>query len=289
MQQILEDLKRRYVNGHLAMKLIYINVIIYIVVALLGSISSINIVEHFSLNDNFESLLKKPWSIVTYMFLHNGFFHLLFNMIMLYIMGEFFYRYFGDKAFARFYFIGGMCGGILFMLFYLLLESLNLTATINKTMLIGASAAIYSVLFAMVAYQPDLKVRLFFFSQPIKLLHVAIGFIALGFIMSAENLGGNISHVGGALFGYFYMKKFERGNTLLSDFQGKLSNLFKKRPSKSSSKTDDKPPRDDYDYADWKKKNEDKTNRILEKISRSGYSSLTASEKEFLFKQGKGK
>lgn len=281
MQEFLADLKRRYKDGHLAMKLIYINVILYIVIALLGSISSFNMIELFSLNANFKVLPKQPWTIFTYMFLHNGFFHLLFNMIMLYIMGEFFYRYFGDKAFAKFYFLGGISGGILFMLFSLLLN--------EKSILMGASAAIYSVLFAMVAYQPDLKVRLLFFSQPIKLLHVAIGFIAFGFIMSAENLGGNISHVGGALFGYFYMKKFEKGNTILSDFQDKLNNLFKRKPVKSTIKTDNKPPRDDYEYADWKKKNEDKTNRILEKISRSGYSSLTASEKEFLFKQGKGK
>lgn len=281
MQEFLADLKRRYKDGHLAMKLIYINVILYIVIALLGSISSFNLIELFSLNANFKVLPKQPWTIFTYMFLHNGFFHLLFNMIMLYIMGEFFYRYFGDKAFAKFYFLGGISGGILFMLFSLLLN--------EKSILMGASAAIYSVLFAMVAYQPDLKVRLLFFSQPIKLLHVAIGFIAFGFIMSAENLGGNISHVGGALFGYFYMKKFEKGNTILSDFQDKLNNLFKRKPVKSTFKTDNKPPRDDYEYADWKKKNEDKTNRILEKISRSGYSSLTASEKEFLFKQGKGK
>lgn len=281
MQEFLADLKRRYKDGHLAMKLIYINVIIYIVVALLNPITSFNIVELLSLDDTFEVLPKQPWTIITYMFLHNGFFHLLFNMIMLYIMGEFFYRYFGDKAFAKFYFWGGISGGVLFMLLSLLFP--------GKSILMGASAAIYSVLFAMVAYQPDLKVRLLFFSQPIKLLHVAIGFIAFGFIMSAENLGGNISHVGGALFGYFYMKKFEKGNTILSDLQDKLSNLFKKKSGQSTFKTDEKPPRDDYDYADWKKKNEDKTNRILEKISRSGYSSLTASEKEFLFKQGKGK
>ena len=281
MQEILDNLKRRYKDGHLAMKLIYINVFVYILIVILNSSTSFNIVELLSLNANYEALLEKPWTIITYMFLHNGFFHLLFNMVMLYILGEFFYRYFGDKAFARFYFWGGISGGILFMLLSLLFP--------GKSILMGASAAIYSVLFAMVAYQPNLRVRLLFFSQPIKLLHVAIGFIALGFIMSAENLGGNISHVGGALFGYFYMKKFERGNTIFSDFQNKLSNLFKKKPGKSTFKFDDKPPRDDYDYADWKKRNEDKTNHILEKISRSGYNSLTASEKEFLFKQGKGK
>ena len=105
-------------------------------------------------------------------------------------------------------------------------------------------------------------------------------------MINAENLGGNISHVGGALFGYFYMKQFEKGKSLLSDVKNPFSrNVLRKE------KTDpvQQPPRNDYDYADWKKNKEDKTNHILEKISRSGYNSLTAEEKEFLFRQGKGK
>lgn len=276
----VEDLKRRYHQGHLAMKLIYINVAIFIVLTLLGAISSFPQGLLF-LPSNFQDFLDQPWSIFTYMFVHLRFFHLLFNMIMLYIIGEFFYRYFGDKAFAKFYFLGGICGGLLFLLIDFLFP--------QNGHLMGASAAIYSVLFAMVAYQPDLRIRLLFISEPIKLLHVAIGFIALGFLINAENFGGNISHVGGALFGYFYMKKFEKGNTLLSSIQHYFQNIlnrFKNR--KSNYQPHEKPPRDDYDYADWKKKKEDKTNRILEKISRSGYNSLTAEEKEFLFKQGKG-
>lgn len=278
--QILDDLKRRYQDGHLAMKLIYINVAVFILLSLVSSIFKFPLVEWLGLDSSFPSLLKKPWSIFTYMFVHLRFFHLLFNMIMLYIIGDFFYRYFGDKAFARFYFLGGIAGGLLFLLVDLIYDEYSL--------LMGASAAIYAVLFAMVAYQPDLKVRMFFVSEPIKLLYVAIGFIALGFVMSADNFGGNISHVGGALFGYFYMKQFEKGNSFLSNIQGSVQGLFKRKKT-TRFNTDEKPPSNDYEYADWKKEKEDKTNRILEKISRSGYSSLTAAEKEYLFKQGKGK
>ncbi|MGI9526172.1 MAG: DUF6576 domain-containing protein, partial [Weeksellaceae bacterium] len=111
--------------------------------------------------------------------------------------------------------------------------------------------------------------------------YVAIGFIVLGFLINAENLGGNISHVGGAIFGYLYMKQFERGQTL-SEFWAKLKP--KKKPNLKATKNT-KPPRDDFDYAAWKKEKEDKTNHILEKISRSGYNSLTDEEKAFLFKQ----
>lgn len=279
--QLIDDLKRRYQDGHLAMKLIYINVAIFIIINIVSGMSSLPMVEWMGLNSDYQNLLVKPWTLFTYMFVHIRFFHLLFNMIMLYIIGEFFYRYFGDRAFAKFYFLGGISGGLLFLLIDLISQ--------QNGLLMGASAAIYSVLFAMVAYQPDLKVRLFFISEPIKLLHVAIGFIALGFLINAENFGGNISHVGGALFGYFYMKKYERGNTVFSNFQQSIQKLFKRKKTEKTYSAHQKPPRDDYEYADWKKQKEDKTNRILEKISRSGYNSLTAAEKEFLFKQGKGK
>ena len=279
--QLIDDLKRRYQDGHLAMKLIYINVSIFIIISIVSGMSSLPMVEWMGLNSDYQNLLVKPWTLFTYMFVHIRFFHLLFNMIMLYIIGEFFYRYFGDRAFAKFYFLGGISGGLLFLLIDLISQ--------QNGLLMGASAAIYSVLFAMVAYQPDLKVRLFFISEPIKLLHVAIGFIALGFLINAENFGGNISHVGGALFGYFYMKKYERGNTVFSNFQQSIQKLFKRKKTEKTYSAHQKPPRDDYEYADWKKQKENKTNRILEKISRSGYNSLTAAEKEFLFKQGKGK
>lgn len=274
----IDDLKYRYQNGNLAIKLIFINIGIFILVHLIQSLLKIPVVEWLGLSSEMSDLLRKPWSVFTYMFLHTEVFHLLFNMLMLYVIGGFFYRYFGDGAFTRFYFGGGICGAILFLLFNFISPQYSL--------LMGASAAIYSVLFAMVAYQPDLRVRLFFVSEPLKLLYVAIGFILLGFMINAENLGGNISHVGGALFGYFYMKQFEKGKSLLSDVKNPFSrNVLRKE------KTDpvQQPPRNDYDYADWKKNKEDKTNHILEKISRSGYNSLTAEEKEFLFRQGKGK
>lgn len=276
----IENLKRRYHQGHLAMKLIYINVGIFIILTLLDSLFP-SLVRNLSLDSDYSKLSDKPWTIFTYMFVHLRFFHLLFNMIMLYIIGEFFYKYFGDKAFAKFYFLGGICGGLLFLL-------IDLVSS-QHALLIGASAAIYSVLFAMVAYQPDLRIRLLFISEPIKLLHVSLGFIALGFLINADNFGGNISHVGGALFGYFYMKKFERGNTFFSSISNSIQNIFKKSKPQERYTTSSKPPRDDYEYADWRKAQENKTNHILEKISRSGYNSLTADEKEFLFKQGKGK
>lgn len=278
--ELIDNLKHKFQNGNLATRLVFINVGIFILVSLAQAMTKFDLVSWIGLSADASELLRKPWTIFTYMFLHVRLFHLLFNMLMLWVIGDFFYRYFGDKAFAKFYLIGGICGGLIFLL-------LNWIQPQNS-ILMGASAAIYAVLFAMVAYQPDLRVRLLFFNEPIKLLYVAIGFILLGFVLSAENLGGNISHIGGALFGYFYMKQFEKGKSILSDFKNPFKGFERRSKLRAQKKSStENPPRNDYDFADWKKDKEDKTNKILEKISRSGYNSLTADEKEFLFKQGK--
>lgn len=281
---LIDDIKDKYQKGNLAIRLIFINVAIFVILHLISSFGKAFLLdfyptEIFGLNPDISDNLYRPWSIFTYMFLHFNLWHLLTNMLMLYFFGKFFFNYFNNKAFAQFYFIGGIVGGIVFLLF-------NLITNFNGNMLIGASAATYSVLFAMVAYQPDLKTRLPFINEPIKLSYLAIGFIVLGFLINNYNIAGNISHVGGSLFGYFYMKQFEKGK---SWFEG-IKNPFKRIKPKLKAKKNtnyQKPPKDDYEYADWKKKKENDTNKILEKISRSGYNSLTKEEKEFLFNQGK--
>lgn len=276
---LIDDIKHKYQNGNLAIRLIFINVAIFLFVAIGKAIfKSIDFVGLLGLSSDLTDNLTKPWAIFTYMFLHVRPWHLIFNMIMLYAIGQFFYRYFNDKAFGQFYFLGGIFGGILYLLFNFISPSYSV--------LMGASAAIYSVLFAMVSYQPDLRVRLMFVQEPVKLMYVAIGFIALGFILNADNFGGNISHVGGALFGYLYMKQFEKGKSWFDGIKNPFKSVKPKLKAKKNTNYE-KPPKDDYEYADWKKKKEDDTNTILEKISRSGYNSLTKEEKEFLFKQGK--
>lgn len=279
---LVDEIKRRYKQGNLPLKLIFINIAVFIIVTLYQLIAQNDfLIKNLSLSSEFSEFITKPWTLFTYMFLHIRTMHLLFNMLMLWVIGDFFYKYFGDKAFAQFYFLGGILGGIFYLIFQFIYP--------HYSLLMGASAAIYAVLFAMVAYQPELRVRLFFISEPIKLLYVAIAFILLGFLMNAENLGGNISHVGGAIFGYLYMKQYERGQTLSDFFDALGKKLKPKKKTNLHATKNNKPPQDDFEYADWKKQKEDKTNQILEKISRSGYNSLTEEEKSFLFKQRGGK
>lgn len=277
--ELIEQLKRRYREGNLPMKLIYINVFIFLL-SLLASFAQFDLLKWIEMKGFFASFIRSPWGIFSYMFAHADAMHLLFNMLMLYFVGDFFYRYFRERAFALFYFVGGICGGLIFLLFGTFIKV--------QAPLVGASAAIYSVLFAMVAYRPEMPMRILFIEKNFKLLHIAIGFLILGFLLNPNNLGGNLSHVGGALFGYFYMKEYEKGNDFLGKFVDSFLKLFRKRNKLRKVHKSRKAPRNDYDYNEWKAHKKEKIDHILDKISRSGYSSLSADEKEFLFKQGKG-
>ncbi len=272
---LIDNLKYQFKNGNLSIKLIFINVGIFLALFLLKLLdigTYEDVLSYLVLPDTFKDFIKMPWTLFTYMFIHIGFFHLVVNMFMLYLVGQFFYKTYGDSEFKVFYFFGGLSGGLLYMIIYGVFLAGN-------SSLLGASAAIYSVLFAMVSYYPNMPIRLFFIEKPVKLLYLAIVVLALGFLLQPNNLGGNISHVGGALFGYFYMKLYSKGRGHLSlDF--KTPRIFSKNTNSQS------PPRNDYDYNDLKAERRAKTDAILDKISRSGYTSLTNEEKEFLFKQG---
>lgn len=281
LKYLIGRLKYNYKTGNLAIKLIYINMGVYLFINLLSQINVRNkVISFLHLSSYAEDLLYRPWTLISYFFVHENFVHLFFNMLMLYVMGQFFYRSFSDKAFARFYFLGGISGGVFFLLYGLFSD--------YGSNLIGASAAIYSVFFAMVAYQPNLQVRLMFSQSPLKLSYVALGFLVLGFLFQSSNIGGNISHLGGAVFGYFYMKKFERGNDFFEKFFKKIESFFKSKTKLKVKKstTYTRPP---VDEVPPKYSNQEKIDTILDKISRSGYNSLTAEEKEFLFRQGKQK
>ncbi|QAR31415.1 rhomboid family intramembrane serine protease [Ornithobacterium rhinotracheale] len=282
--ELINKLKNQFINGNIAIKLIYINVAIFLlgwIIRIFTPIHYLNL--YFGLSPYSSDFWAKPWSLFTYMFLHYDVLHLLFNMLMLYFVSEFYFRYFGEKSFKIFYFVGGIVAGLFFMI-------LN-TFSVQSSNLIGASAAIYSVFFAMVAYQPNMELRLPFVQSPVKLLYIAIGLIVLGFLLNTDNLGGNVSHIGGALFGYLYMKQFEKGKDIFGKLAEKLNGLFSKKShlkmNKNAKAESQTPPRDDYEYQDWKAEQEKNIDEILDKISRSGYNSLTKEEKDFLFKRGK--
>ncbi|MFV0531031.1 MAG: rhomboid family intramembrane serine protease [Flavobacteriales bacterium] len=283
-----EQQKLQFQQANIAVKLIYINVILFILTLLIESFINLN-ESHFSILDwfvlkNDTSWVYKPWTLISYAFFHSpkDLFHLLSNMIFLYFFGTFFLYYFSKKMFLRVYFLGALFGG----LFFILLTNLFPVFNYSTYSLIGASASIYAIIAVIIVYDPNKEIRLFGLIS-LKLWQLA-GFILIMDLLQiagGKNIGGHLSHFGGALAGYLYLKQFNKGDPL-GQFIESVSNLLKRKKTFKTTKNST-PPRDDYDFNAEKKENQEKIDGILDKISKSGYESLTKEEKAFLFKQGK--
>ncbi|MFV0158020.1 rhomboid family intramembrane serine protease [Empedobacter falsenii] len=291
---ILDDLKLKYSSGNSATKLIYINVVVFFTLLIVDFFlrtvanSIINTTDLFALS-SFDDLLTKPWQIFSYSWLHGNLFHLIMNMVLLYFVGQMFLQQFQNRNLVTFYIFGGITGGIFFLLFQNIFNYSHL--------LVGASAAVYAVFFGMISYNPKMPVRLLLIPTSFPLLYVGYFFIAFDVynIIANQNAGGSISHLGGAIFGYLYMKQFEKGNDFLGNFIIKIEQLIQKKDKStfkiykntSSTSTRTNVPKDDYDFNHQKVEKQKKIDVILDKISRSGYESLSKEEKDFLFKEGR--
>ena len=290
---IVGDIKRTFKEGSALTRLIYINIGVFLLLKIIGvffylSGQSIPLYQWLSVPSVTEALVQRPWTPITYMFLHQGFIHLLFNMLGLYWFGQLFlYHFEGDKLLGV-YLMGGLWGAFLYIVAY------NLFPAFNSVygLLLGASASVFAILVAIAFYDPNREIHLFFIGRfPLK--YVAAFYILLSVIgISSTNPGGNIAHLGGAFWGWFYIYQLRKGKDMGAGLVGLvnkigefLAGLFK---HKSKMKvTYRKPPRDDHEYNRQKHKKQDEINRILDKIAKTGYDSLTKQEKELLFKQGK--
>ncbi|WP_343330060.1 rhomboid family intramembrane serine protease [Polaribacter staleyi] len=280
----IDDIKLRYKNGNIVEKLIYVNIAVFIFTLLISVFQDLYkgqinwVVEWFSLDDNFSSLLYKPWTLITYGFLHADFLHILLNLVTLYFIGNLFIEYFTQKQLLTFYLLGTFFGGLLFMV------SLNYFPLFQgqSSMLVGASAGISAIFIGITTYIPNyqLKVRFIGF---VKLWHFAAIWVGLDILaLSGGNAGGHFAHLGGALFGFLYVKKAANKEIKLWD---QLSSIFsvKKKPLKTVYKS----PKKTTNSVKNTSLNQQQIDHILDKISKSGYDTLTKAEKEFLFKQGR--
>lgn len=286
---ILDDLKLEYKTGGIAVRLIIWNVACFLISVPLFfqfRFSVFDFPNWLSLVSDPSSLLFKPWTLVTYMFLHNSFWHLFFNMLVLNFSSRLFLTFFTHKQLLSIYLLGGIFAGLVFVF---TLYFLSVTAPI-----VGASAAIMAVLVGVTTYQPLMPIRLFLLGY-VKLWHLTGVILLLDLLeVGLTNQGGHIAHLAGAFFGLVYIKMLQNGTDLGSGlnvvldwsanvFSGKKSAPFKKvhRNPKPihTAKTVSK--------IVTKDKTQQQIDEILDKISKSGYESLTADEKEFLFKAGK--
>lgn len=294
MTSLNYDIQDKLKRLNIFEKLIVVNLFIFLLAAVFRNVFNFGL-NWFELPSVLSDFIVQPWTIVTYAFVHYDFWHFLFNMLWLYFIGNMFLNLFNAKMGLNVYFLGAISGGLLFLLGYNLLPDLFP----NKTRLVGASAAVRALLIFLCAYMPKQEVRFFTFN--IKLWYIGAAIVVfdiLGVIAGIKdpvlgNAGGNLAHLGGALLGYVYAKQLLKGNDIGKRFEkvmDSLSSMFQKR-EKSNLKTVHRKKSSKvagYTKAEFNEFNKQKKiDVILDKISKSGYDSLTAEEKEFLFKAGK--
>jgi membrane associated rhomboid family serine protease len=293
MANIIDEIKQSFNKGNYLTRLIYINAGVFLVVKLLSVIFTLlgisNIwISYLELPAFVQTLLKQPWSIITYMFMHHDFIHLIFNLLTLYWFGKMFIGYFSQKQLVGLYFLGGIGGALFYILAYNFVPSLS--SHLFLSYLIGASASVMAIIFALVRYIPDEEVHLAFIG-PVKLKYLGIAMLVLDVIGTTSiNAGGSIAHIGGAVTGYFFAQLIiNSGKDITEPINrviGWVNDLFKqnKKPKftvhRNTSKTDEEW---NMENKNRKRENNEEIDRILEKIKKSGYANLSDEEKKRLF------
>ncbi len=239
------------------------------------------IAEWLAVPSAFSALALKPWTVITYMFLHEDFLHLLFNMMVLYSGGTIFLQYLSQKQLFQTYIFGGLAGALFFILAFNtfpVFEAIN-----SRAIALGASASVLAILVAISVYVPQYTVNLMFIG-PIRLKYLALIFLLLDFFsIQGSNPGGHIAHLGGAFWGFLYIMMLKNK----FDFY-RIFDVFKRRKLKVAYRNSDsqqpKRPLSDEEYNQKRNEYGARVDVILDKISKSGYASLTEEEKEFLFR-----
>ncbi len=287
---ILDDLKMQYKMGGFEQKVIYWNCGVFLLSILLFyrfKLGYFDFPTWVALSSNAGEVLYKPWTLLTYFFFHAGFFHLLFNMIVLNFAGRIFLTFFNQKQFLGLYLLSGVFSGLSFMLFY------SVVMVDRTSSIVGASGAIMAILVATATYSPFMNLRLLLIGN-VKLWQFTFVILLLDLIqIFTENTGGHVAHLSGALFGFIYVKllvngiDLSKGISFLLDKLVTFSRPKKATPFKKVHRNYNVKQNQSASKIVTKDKTQQQIDDILDKISKSGYDSLTKEEKEFLFKAGK--
>jgi membrane associated rhomboid family serine protease len=315
MNRFAEELKyafNRPDNG--LIRIILINLIVYAVLIVLRVVLNLSgagevfslILQQLMLPSDFGTFLTKPWTLVTYMFTHEDFFHILFNMLFLYWFGQLIMDYLGSKKFVNIFVLGGLAGGVFYMLIYNLLPFYQ--SQVNVSVLLGASAGVSAIIVAAATLVPNHSFVLLFIG-PVKIKYIAIFYVIFKSFagLDGPNAGGELAHLGGALIGYLYVQQLRKGNDIggwISGFFGWVKGIFQPKPKirvshKQSTYT---ASQNSYSRTAERHRNatantnatasrtpveQDEIDTILDKISEKGYESLSKEEKQKLFNASK--
>ena len=299
MVRIISDIWKRFLAENIVGRFIYVNVAVFVLLALLDVLATLfNIVSPAlylkmwtELPSSPMQFIMQPWSLFTYMFLHAGLMHLLWNMLMLYWVGKIFLSYFSTRHFVGLYLLGGIMGGLFFMVAYNLFPMF--TANGSQAYLVGASAAVLAVVAAAATRVPDYRINLLFIGE-IRLVTLAIIMVVSTLLLlTSNNAGGEFAHLGGAFAGWLFVNRLNKGRDIttyvnkmvdaLVTLCGKLFDAAKKPKMKIYKGK----RQNDYNYNAQKKEQNADLDAILEKLKKNGYESLTEEERKRLFDASK--
>jgi len=282
---LLADLKYKvFRSGNPVFFYIGMNTIVFVAVALFGvtyflagntSIRFIDYVrEYFAFPAALPKIPLRFYTLITYQFFHEDIFHILFNMLWLFWMGNIFVDFLKPRQFHFVYLSGGIMGALFFALAYNLFPAF--TGSVYAATIIGSSASVMALAVAVTTLLPDYTLSLMFIGT-VKLRYIVLAYIVIDLIgIGYTNAGGSFAHLGGAFMGFIYIKLLQNGTD--------WSNIFKRKPKlkvvrNESTRTGTK--------NQSTKVNQKEVDMILDKISKSGYNKLSKEEKETLFKASK--
>lgn len=298
---IVEEIKVSFKKGTTLHKLIYLNLGLFLAVQIVRIVLFLSnayelfpgFLNYLAVPANLEVLARRPWTLISYMFLHVDFIHILFNLLWLYWFGTVFIQELGLKKLLSTYLLGGLAGGILYVIAYNLFPVFD--AVRGESIALGASASVMAVVVASATYEPDRRMHLILIG-PVKIVYIAlVMFILTSMVDFSVNTGGKIAHIGGALMGFLFAYYYRKGRDISRGFDRMMDSMatwFKPRERLKVTykrSAGEKRPADDFEYNKKKAEEQKEIDRILDKISKAGYDSLSSREKEMLFKMGNKK
>lgn len=294
MADFIERLKQRYKTGSVMTRLIFINVFVFIVLKIINviftlfNIYAVDLITFLGVPSHIPLLMNRIWTIITYMFVHEGFLHLLFNMLWLYWFGQIFMQYFTGRTLGSLYVLGGLAGALLYVIAF---NTIPYYTGMERGWMIGASAAVMAIVMGAAFYRPDVQLNLLFLG-PVKIVYIAIFAFVLDFLSLGNpmNPGGHVAHIGGALLGYLFAIQYKKGKDITRWIGGAIDwfvGLFKPRRQAARMKVKHARHETDWEYNQRKHTEQEEIDAILDKLKQSGYSSLSSEEKRKLFDASK--